>query len=232
MTSPTQHTVGLLLFPRFQLLAYVMATETLRLANKVAGHSVFRWETLSQNGAPVAASNGVPVVPSSLVANAADLSLLLLCAGYDPLAEVSEPSKALLRKRARLGGMLGGIDTGTVILAELGLLAGYRAVVHFEAETGFRETYPEISLETAIYALDRERLTAAGGTATGDAMLAWIAKVDLARSGGQNGRSSNPRVDPARGCAPKTKQACQGQSALPTACRSDEGPPRRASRDG
>ena len=177
MTSPTQHTVGLLLFPRFQLLAYVMATETLRLANKVAGRSVFRWETLGQNGAPVAASSGVPVVPSGLVANAGDLSLLLLCAGYDPLAEVSESTKALLRKRAHLGGMLGGLDTGTVILAELGLLAGYRAVVHFEAETGFRETYPEISLETAIYALDRERLTAAGGTATGDAMLAWIANV-------------------------------------------------------
>src|SRR5918994_548076 len=130
MTSPTQHTVGLLLFPQFQLLAYVMATETLRLANKVAGRSVFRWETLSQNGAPVAASNGVPVVPSGLVANGAGLTLLLLCAGYDPLVEVSDATKAMLRKRARLGGMLGGHDTGTVILPELGLLAGYRAVVH------------------------------------------------------------------------------------------------------
>ena len=49
-----------------------------------------------------------------------------------------------------------------------------RAWMHFEAEGEFRESWPDIVLSDQIYCLDRQRLTAAGGTATGDAILAWL----------------------------------------------------------
>ncbi|MEM7225809.1 MAG: GlxA family transcriptional regulator [Pseudomonadota bacterium] len=177
MTSETVHRVGFLLLPRFQMLAYVLACETLRLANKVAGRPRFAWQTATQSGQAVAASNEVPVAPTARLDEISEATLLLVCAGYEPLKALAPKGRALLRRRARFKGHLGGLDTGTVVLAELGLLTGYRAVVHWEAAPGFRERYPEIVSEDAIYALDRDRLTAAGGTATGDAMLAWIAQV-------------------------------------------------------
>lgn len=170
--------VCLVLFPRFQMLAYVLATETLRLANKSAGRRLFTWETRSATRAPVSASNGAVVSPDrSDWAGGEDCALVLLCAGYDPLAVRPPGLGALLARADRAGAVLGGLDTGTVVLAKLGYLAGRRAVLHYEAEAGFRETWPEIAVSDGIYCLDGRRLTAAGGMATGDAMLAWISEA-------------------------------------------------------
>lgn len=170
--------VCLVLFPRFQLLAYVLATETLRIANKCAGRALFSWETRSATGKPVTASNGALVAPDAAGWTGGErCRLVLLCAGYEPLAVQPPGLGALLSRADRAGAVLGGLDTGTVVLAELGFLAGHQAVLHHEAESGFRETWPEIALSDGIYCLDRRRLTAAGGMATGDALLAWIAET-------------------------------------------------------
>ncbi|WP_421701625.1 GlxA family transcriptional regulator [Aliiroseovarius sp.] len=166
--------VTFLLMPRFQMLAWVLATETLRIANKCAGRELFSWQTLSATRGPVAASNGALVTPDGDWDAPADLTLI--CAGYEPLAALTPSLSAWLTRRAR-SGMLGGLDTGTMVLARLGLLAGHRAVLHAEAEGAFREAYPEIEVSPELYCLDAKRLTAAGGTATADAMLAWIEAV-------------------------------------------------------
>ena len=178
MNAKRPHVVHFLLFPRFQLLGYVLAIETLRIANKVAGEKRFEWKTLSAGAAPVAASNGVEINPDCNIGDANRDCLLLVCAGYDPLAGLESETRYLLRSHARQGGQLGGVDTGAVILAELGLLSGYRVVLHWEAEAGFRENYPDIPIDDTVYVFDRERLTTSGGTATGEAILAWIASVE------------------------------------------------------
>lgn len=168
--------VCLILFPEFQMLAYVLATETMRIANKGAGIDRFTWETRTATGAPVTASNGALVSPDrSDWGDAHACDLALLCAGYDPLAERPAGLRAFLARADRAGATLGGLDTGTVVLASLGFLRGHKAVLHHQAEAGFRETWPEIAVSDGIYCMDGRRLTAAGGVATGDAMLAWIA---------------------------------------------------------
>ena len=170
--------VALVLFPRFQMLAYVLATETMRIANKTAGKTLFTWSTRAATREATRASNGGLVTPDRtdwLVTDRCDL--VLLCAGYDPLACLPPGLRAFLSRADRQGAVLGGLDTGTMILAELGFLNGYEAVLHYEAEASFRESWPEIAITDSIYCLDRRRLTAAGGMATGDAMLAWIART-------------------------------------------------------
>lgn len=174
---PGMRNVQLILFPEFQMLAYVLATEVLRVANKCAGESVFRWTTVSATGQPVHASNGVRVAPDTQAWEAGETpDLILLCAGYHPRAGITPGLRAYLARARRSGCTIGGLDTGTVVLAELGLLDGYRAVLHYEAEADFRENWPNIALGDQIYSLDRQRLTAAGGVATADALLAWIAR--------------------------------------------------------
>jgi len=171
-------TVSLVLFPQFQMLAYVLATETLRVANKCAGTKIFSWQTLCATNCATVASNGALVEPDTTdwsFRKASDL--VLLCAGYDPLDHVNARVRSYLARAAASGATLGGVDTGTINLAQLGLLNGYRSVLHHEAEAGFREAWPDIAVSDQIYCLDGPRLTAAGGTATGDAMLAWMAQV-------------------------------------------------------
>lgn len=167
--------VRLIVFPGFQMLAYVMATETLRIGNLCAGQALFAWDTRSADGGAVQASNGALVAPDPGGWDDG-AALVLLCAGYDPPRRLAPGLRAYLARAARAGTMLGGLDTGTVILAQLGYLDGYQAVLHHRAEAGFRAERPEIAVSDAIYCLDGRRLTAAGGTATGDAMLAWIGR--------------------------------------------------------
>lgn len=167
--------VSFILFPEFQMLAYVLASETLRIANKNAGRRLYTWETLSATQAPVLASSGRLAAPDRCgwdLGNTPDL--VLLCAGYDPLRHLPQGLRAYLARAARAGAVLGGIDTGTVVLAQLGYLDGHEAVLHHEAEAGVRERWPEIEVSDRIYCYGRRRLSAVGGTATGDAMLAWI----------------------------------------------------------
>ncbi|MEY8837437.1 GlxA family transcriptional regulator [Cribrihabitans sp. XS_ASV171] len=177
MILPRMTRVTFVLFPGFQMLAFVLASETMRIANKCAGREVLGWQVLSVTRAPVTASNGALVAPDRDDWSAAPGDLVLLCAGYEPLRSLPQGARAWLHRAERQGAMLGGVDTGSVVLARLGFLAGHEAVLHHEAEAGFRESWPEIAVSDRIYCLDERRLTAAGGTATGDAMLAWIARV-------------------------------------------------------
>ena len=188
------------------MLAYVLATETLRVANKCARKEVFRWQTWSATNLPVQASNGALVAPDSVDWHGVpQADLILLCAGYDPLDHLTARVRAFASRARRGRSVIGGIDTGTVILAELGLLDGARAVLHYEAEAAFRERWPDIEITDQIYCLDGRRLTAAGGTATGDAILAWIARDidrDLASAAaigmvhGEVRRSETPQRNP------------------------------------
>ena len=166
------------------MLAYVLATETLRIANRCAEEPCFSWETRSATGSAVTASNGALVSPDKTGWSGGEkFDLVLICAGYEPFAVSAPGLGALLTQADRAGAVLGGLDTGTMVLARLGFLAGHEAVLHHEAEAGFREIWPEIAISDGIYCLDRRRLTAAGGTATGDAILAWISgthSTDLA----------------------------------------------------
>ncbi|THF68552.1 GlxA family transcriptional regulator [Roseovarius halotolerans] len=169
--------VTFILFPQFQMLAYVLATETLRVANKCAGSEVFFWQTRSATNLPVQASNGALIAPDTVDwQGRPEADLILLCAGYDPLDHLTARVRAFASRAKTRQCVIGGVDTGTVILAELGLLDGTKAVLHYEAEATFREGWPEIEISDQIYCLDGRRLTAAGGTATGDAVLAWIAR--------------------------------------------------------
>ena len=168
--------VCFVLHPRFQMLAYVFACETLRIANKRAGRSLFTWETRGAGSEAVEASNGRLVEPDVRGWDSGPRpDLVLVMAGYDPLALCPQGLGRFLRRAAGEGAILGGVDTGVAILASFGLLKGQSVVVHHEAEPGFRETWPEIDVIDAIYHFDGRRLSSAGGTATGDAMLAWIA---------------------------------------------------------
>lgn len=162
------------------MLAYVLASETLRIANKRAGHSLFTWETRSATSAAIPASNGRTVEPDVLGwGNTVAADLVLVLAGYEPLAARSPGLSAFLRRADRDGAVLGGVDTGVWVIAACGLLRpGQRVVMHREAEAAFREEWPEVQVSDGIYVLEDNRMSAAGGTATGDMILAWIATCE------------------------------------------------------
>jgi transcriptional regulator GlxA family with amidase domain len=83
----------------------------------------------------------------------------------------------------RFGGWTGqgcglaGSTRGRSCLPTQGLLDGCRATCHWETLGAMREDYPRVDVSDALYEIDGARLTASGGTAPLDMMIAWIGSL-------------------------------------------------------
>jgi len=174
-------TIGFLLVPRFTIYEFFLAIECLRLANLLhadrrPGPNIFEWKVLSTDGKPVEASNGMTVAPEASISDAGQLPTLLVLAGYEPERHASKALVSWLRYLDRHGAALGSLSTGTVLLALAGLLDGYRATIHWEALSAFREQFQRITVVDEPLVIDRTRLTCAGGVSTLNLMLHIVAQ--------------------------------------------------------
>lgn len=159
------------------MIALFSALEPLRVANRFAGE-VFSWRFVSMDGEAVAASNGIPVSVSAGIEAIGRPDALIVCASYDHEAGMARPVFNELRRLARNGTLLGGVDTGAFLLAGAGVLDGHRATAHWETLPAFRESYPDIDVAEETYVIDRGRMTASGGAAPLDMMLDWLGAIE------------------------------------------------------
>ncbi len=164
-------TIGFLLAPRFSMLAFTCAVEPLRVANRLAQRELYQWQTISLEGRPVVASNRMSVVADRSIREPVEYSRVVICAGFEPEALYEERLARWLRQLARAGVALGAIDTGSFVLAQAGMLEGYRATTHWESLEGLRSQFPKVAIAPDLFVVDRNRFTCAGGTAALDLML-------------------------------------------------------------
>lgn len=162
---------GFLLVPGYTAIGFTSAIESLRMTNMAARKPLFRALTLTLDGEPVCASNGVQTIPDCAIARAPAFDTVLVC-GPNPIVYPNE--KALIRwlwSLADRNVALGGICTGSYLLARAGLLNGYRCTIHWQDMEHLRERFPELIVSPNIFEIDRDRFTCSGGTASMDMML-------------------------------------------------------------
>jgi AraC family carnitine catabolism transcriptional activator len=168
-------TLCFLLLPGFSMMGLMSTIEPLRVANRFRGE-LYRWRLLSLDGAAVAASNGMSLnVDTALELPAAGDSLFVV-AGFEPLASFDTRLAHWLHRLEREGVLLGGIDTGSFVLAEAGLFGQQRLTLHWEAIEAFQERYPRLAVTQELFEIDGKRITSAGGTASLDLMLTLIGR--------------------------------------------------------
>ncbi|WP_457969130.1 GlxA family transcriptional regulator [Pseudomonas sp. R4-84] len=165
-----------LLMPGFSAIGFISAIEPLRVANRFRGE-LYRWHVLSADGGAVLASNGMSVNADAALEPLKKGATLWIVAGFEPLKFVSPVLERWLHRLDNDGVILGGIDTGSVVLAEAGLLDGHRVTLHWEAIEAFKESYPQLAVTQELFEIDRRRITCAGGTASIDLMLDLIAQA-------------------------------------------------------
>ncbi|MEM9735290.1 MAG: GlxA family transcriptional regulator [Pseudomonadota bacterium] len=170
----SQTTLALIVTPGFNLAATMAFIDPFRVANYLAGAPLYRWTLATSEGGPVTASNGLSVAtePLSALTHAPDMGVI--STSWTPEAFYGPPLDATLRRWARFGTTLVGIDTGAFVLASAGLLEGHRATVHYEHLDAFAETFPGVAASEDLYVIDRLRLSAAGGVAAGDLALTLL----------------------------------------------------------
>jgi len=166
--------IGFLLLDRFSMMALSSAMEPLRMANAVSDRELYRWTLISRDGGPVQASNGLESLVRCSMENAPTLPMIVVLASYDPHLSGTRDVLQWLRRRAAMGAVIGGVDTGSDVLAAAGLLDGYRATIHWMMLDLFAEKHPDVEAMQDIFVIDRNRFTAAGATAGLDMMLHLI----------------------------------------------------------
>jgi AraC family transcriptional regulator, carnitine catabolism transcriptional activator len=165
-----------LLLPGFSAIGFISAIEPLRVANRFRGE-LYRWHVLSADGGAVLASNGMSVNADAALEPLKKGATLWVVAGFEPLKSATASLERWLHRLDSEGVTLGGIDTGSVVLAEAGLLEGHRVTLHWEAIEAFKESYPQLSVTQELFEIDRRRITCAGGTASIDLMLDLIGQA-------------------------------------------------------
>lgn len=168
----TPHRIGFLYWPGTKALTLSLAEEALRVAQRV--HPEVVYELVFLQAEPLAAGDWrLPGEPWA--GHLEGLDKLFLLADTPP-AQVSAGLAAALKQQVRSGCVIGGLSAGVYPLAQLGLLDGYRAAVHWRWQDDFAERFPKVIATSHLFDWDRDRLTACGGLAVLDLLLAVLAR--------------------------------------------------------
>jgi AraC family carnitine catabolism transcriptional activator len=154
--------VGLILTEMYPFYGAVLAAESMRLANKYSNDKMFDWVFISEDGLPVAASNGMSLITAA-AKNIQKLDYAFVIAGYDPDRQCHPNIKALLRRLGRQGTVLGAVDSGAFVLAEAGVLAGQATAIHFESRSAFQHKYPCIAVVDEPVSISTRLMTCGAG---------------------------------------------------------------------
>ena len=140
------------------MIAFASAVEPLRMANRLSEHQIYSWVTFSADGAPVAASNGLVLSPDLSINEAGNLDLIFICGGVNIENSYDKALLFWIRKLAQQNTPIGAICTGSYLMAQAGLLNGYRATIHWENLASLREQYPETIVTSELFEIDRQSL--------------------------------------------------------------------------
>ncbi|WP_043532157.1 GlxA family transcriptional regulator [Litchfieldella xinjiangensis] len=175
-SGQTPELIGFLLLPRFSMMAFFSAVEPLRIANRIADRELFKWWVISPEGEPVSASNGMTLLVDGSLETAPRLPSLAICSSFEPEDTLTHALLKWLNRLAQSNCVLGGLDTGSFILARAGLLEGQRVTMHWESLPAFRERFPEIEAVESLYEVGPRGFSCAGGAAAMDMTLDLITR--------------------------------------------------------
>lgn len=163
-------TIAILTAPGFNMATTTGFIDAFRACNYLAGEPLFAW-SVSHVGkdAPVA-SNGLSFSSAPVSPSAKPPGIGVVSTSWTP-EQAYDAATPILRRWARFGTTLVGLDTGAFVLAEAGLMAQRRATVHYEHIDAFAEMYPKVQTTEDLYTIDGPRMTAAGGVAATDLAL-------------------------------------------------------------
>lgn len=168
--------IGFLLLDNFTMLAFSSAVDPMRMANQLTGKELYDWYVISEDGDDVESSDGITIKPDCSMADAPQLDTLIVVGGVNITRSFTRKQITWLQSLARKHVVLGGVCTGSYVLAEAGLLDGYQCSVHWECLATLQERHPRVNCLNHLFVIDRDRMTCSGGTVPLDMMITMIQK--------------------------------------------------------
>jgi transcriptional regulator GlxA family with amidase domain len=132
---------------------------------------------VSPDGAPVATSSGLTIVPHTDLYHApARIDTLLVAGGAGADQACADPALIeWIAARAQTTRRVASVCTGAFLLAAAGLLDGRRATTHWAAAAELARRHPQVAVDPEpIFVRDGQVWTSAGVTAGMDLALAMV----------------------------------------------------------
>lgn len=176
--------VGILIFPDVEVLDFcgpfeVFSVVRLDETKRREEGSPFEVLLVAQHGAPVTTTGGMRVLPEHTLESCPPLDLLVVPGGWGTRAEIR--NRRLLdwiAARAAQVETLASVCTGAMLLGQAGLLDGRRATTHWRSLGRMRESFPAVTVETALHVVeDGNVITSAGISAGIDMALRVVART-------------------------------------------------------
>ncbi len=160
--------VGFVLCPDFTLVAFSAFVDTLRLAADEGDRSRpihCAWDVLSHDLDAIRSSAGIEVKPTRIFGDPSEFDYIVTVGGLLNGQSCSRQQADFLCSAAGQGIPLVGLCTGSFVLARLGLMDGVRCCVSWFHHQAFTDEFPGVpSTSEALYVVENDRLTCAGGT--------------------------------------------------------------------
>lgn len=172
--SPDALDIDLLILPETNLILLAAVIEPLRGANRITGKTLYRWEIFSSEGGAVATTSHIPIPANGIFSPQKGTAPLFVLASYNWRRYATKSLKMRLSRTARDRPVMAGIESGTWLMAESGLLNEFSATVHWEDFEEFAIAYPQVNLTRERYIVDGRRITTGGPLPTLDLMLEII----------------------------------------------------------
>ncbi len=163
------------LLNQFTMLCFACAVESLRIANRMSGKQLYAWSIVGEGGETAYCSAGTAFRLDSDFLEVNRDDTIVLCGGIDVANATTKRLLNWVRREARRGVGMGGLCTAGYSLARAGLLDGKRATIHWENQDSFVEEFEDVTLTKSVFVVDGNTFTTAGGTASIDLMLKFIA---------------------------------------------------------
>ncbi|KQX01640.1 hypothetical protein ASC94_03265 [Massilia sp. Root418] len=172
----------MILLPGFSLFTLGAVRAAFTIANEVEGETLYRLRQYSPEGEAALSQCGLTLAAEPLGRlNVEQPGLLLLIADERIDERLDEEASHHLGQQLRHLGrdsswVLGACGTGAQVLAQHGLLNGYRAAIDWQLQAEAAQRYPDTVFTQGLYELDRNRISAGAGAAVIDLLLHWLGK--------------------------------------------------------
>ncbi len=176
MARAKRHAVFVVV-PRFNLTTLITMIETMRIANYLAPEPMFSWDIVSFDGPEIVASNGMTTAVDTDYGSLTPADFVFVLGSWGTEHYENTALLTWLRKRARAGETVCGVELGSYIVARAGLLDGKPATIHWSWLSGFRESFDRVDVHECLFTIDGKVMTCAGGLAGVDLMLRLIESI-------------------------------------------------------
>jgi len=166
--------VTLLVLPESSMMSLASVLDTMRAANRVAGRDLFKWSIATLSGKPARLTSDILIEPDVVLDMQSCGDALIIIASFNHQHHAGPAHLRLIKRLARNFTAVGGIETGSWILARSGLLERRSATTHREDLEEFATYFPNTDLKPDRFVIDGNLFTTGGASPTFDFMLYLI----------------------------------------------------------